>query len=177
MEQGKLIEVTNHGQFLVLTDGRELEVDRRDLTTAVHWPPTTPLEIFKMDDDPLYDLRVKIPGDWKEIRACWRVKESFPSHHKHHWRANMKLKLVLALFPILLSTPVYAQIDQSLCVKCLATAKEEIKKCLDEAISQEDKMSCQEKQTTQAKTCETGECAIERAAQSGNKSETLPSKK
>ncbi len=60
----------------------------------------------------------------------------------------MKFKLVLALFPssYLLGTPIYAQIDQSLCMQCLATAKEELKKCLDEAISQEDKKSCQEKQ-------------------------------
>ena len=57
----------------------------------------------------------------------------------------MKFKLVLALFIILLGTPVFAQIDQSLCMQCLATAKEELKKCLDEAISQEDKKSCQEK--------------------------------
>jgi hypothetical protein len=94
-----------------------------------------------------------------------------------HRRTAMKFKLVLALFIILLGTPVYAQIDQSLCMQCLATAKEELKKCLDEAISQEDKKSCQEKQATQTPTCENGECKIERAAQSGNKSEALPTKK
>jgi len=97
----------------------------------------------------------------------------------------MKLKLMFALSPfilVLLGTPVYAQIDQSLCVRCLATAKEELKKCLDEAISQEDKKSCQERQEADTTTCEDGECKIERAAQSGNKSEgpsatnTTPSK-
>ena len=91
----------------------------------------------------------------------------------------MKFTFAFALFPlIMLGTPIYAQtIDQSLCVQCLATAKEELKKCLDEAISQEDKKSCQEKQATQTTTCENGECKIERAAQSGNKSEALPTKK
>jgi hypothetical protein len=90
---------------------------------------------------------------------------------------DLKFKLVLALFTILLGTPVYAQIEQSLCVRCLTTAKEELKKCLDEAISQEDNKSCQEKQTAQTTTCENGECKIERAAQSGNNSESLPAKK
>ena len=91
----------------------------------------------------------------------------------------MKFALAFALFPFTLllpGTPIYAQIDQSLCVQCLATAKEELKKCLDEAISQEDKKSCQQKQDTHAKTCE-NECKIEKAAQSGNKSEVSPAKK
>jgi hypothetical protein len=78
----------------------------------------------------------------------------------------MKFKFSFALCPlIMLGTPIYAQIDQSLCVQCLTTAKEELKKCLDGAISQEDKKSCLEKQETRAKTCDTGECKIERAAE------------
>lgn len=52
---------------------------------------------------------------------------------------------------------------QGLCLQCLKTAKDEVKKCLDAAISQEDKKSCQEKQETRAKTCENGECKLERA--------------
>lgn len=71
MERGILARVTNNGEFLVLADGRVLGVDQRDVTTADLWQPTTPLEISKMDDDPVYDLRVKGPGDSKEIRACW----------------------------------------------------------------------------------------------------------
>jgi len=79
----------------------------------------------------------------------------------------MKFKFAFALFPlIMLVTPIYAQIiDQSLCVQCLTTAKEESKKCLDGAIRQEDKKSCLEKQETRAKTCDNGECKIERAAE------------
>jgi hypothetical protein len=71
MERGILAKVTNNGEFLVLDDGRVLEVDHRDVAMAVLWPPTTPLEISKMDDDPFYDLRVKGLGESKEIRACW----------------------------------------------------------------------------------------------------------
>jgi len=90
----------------------------------------------------------------------------------------MKVKLVFALFPlILLGTPLYAQIDQNLCSQCLKTAQAELKKCLDEAISQEDKTSCAEKQETRTKACEDGECKIERAAQSGNKTEGSLEKK
>ena len=85
----------------------------------------------------------------------------------------MKFKLVFALFPLLfLGTPIYAQIDQSLCMKCLKAAQDELKKCLEEAISHEDKTSCAEKKEGGTKACEEGECQIERAAQSGNKSES-----
>ena len=51
---------------------------------------------------------------------------------------------------------------QSLCAKCIHAAQEEVKKCLDGAISQEDKKSCQEKQETRTKTCSDGVCKIER---------------
>ena len=51
---------------------------------------------------------------------------------------------------------------QSLCEKCIHAAQEEVKKCLDGAISQEDKKSCLEKQETRTKTCSDGECKIER---------------
>lgn len=70
-----------------------------------------------------------------------------------------------------------AQSDaQSLCLQCLKAAQEELKKCLEGAISQEDKKSCAEKQEARAKTCENGECKIARD-QSGNKSEGLPEKR
>jgi hypothetical protein len=92
-------------------------------------------------------------------------------------RADMKFKVVLSLFTFLIGTSVHGQIDQSLCEQCLAIAKEELRKCLIEAISQEDKKSCQGKQETRLKTCENGECKIEKAAESGNKSEAVPAKK
>lgn len=87
----------------------------------------------------------------------------------------MKVTLAVALlFPlILLGTPIYAQ---SLCAKCLNTAQVELKKCLEAAISQEDKISCAEKQEARAKTCEDGECKIERT-QGGSKPEAPVEKK
>lgn len=91
----------------------------------------------------------------------------------------MKFKLAFALFSlVMIGTPIYAQTaDQSRCAQCLSTAKEEEEKCLGGAISQEDKKSCLEKQEVRTKTCDNGECKIERAAQSGNKNESLPAKK
>jgi hypothetical protein len=70
-----------------------------------------------------------------------------------------------------------AQSDaQSLCLQCLEATQEKLKKCLEGAISQEDKKSCAEKQEARAKTCENGECKIARG-KSGNKSESLPGNK
>ena len=57
---------------------------------------------------------------------------------------------------------------QSLCLQCLKATRDELKKCLDAAISQEDKKSCLEKQETRTKTCDNGECNLERV-QSGSK--------
>lgn len=71
MEEVTLIEVNNDGQTLVLHDGRELNVDPRDITTAILWLPTTRLEISKTDNDPLFDLCVKVQGTNEEIRASW----------------------------------------------------------------------------------------------------------
>jgi uncharacterized pyridoxamine 5'-phosphate oxidase family protein len=71
VEEVTLIEVKDDGQTLVLLDGRELNVDHRDITTAILWLPTTLLEISKTDNDPLFDLCVKVHGTNEEIRASW----------------------------------------------------------------------------------------------------------
>ena len=71
MKEVTLIEVKNDGQTLVLLDGRELNVDPRDVTTAIRWLPTTLLEISATDNDPLFDLCVKVHGTPEEIRASW----------------------------------------------------------------------------------------------------------
>jgi hypothetical protein len=43
-----------------------------------------------------------------------------------------------------------------------------------EAISHESKTSCAERKEARTKACEEGECKIDSAAQSGNKTEGLP---
>jgi hypothetical protein len=86
----------------------------------------------------------------------------------------MNVKRAFALFLLLfLGAPVYAQ---SRCVECLKAAQEQLKQCLDNAISQEDKNSCAERQQAKAKVCENGECEIERD-KSTNGNDVLPQKK
>ena len=86
----------------------------------------------------------------------------------------MHVTLAFALFSILLvGAPVFAQ---SPCVDCFKAAQEQLKQCLGNAISQEDKKSCAERQEAKAKVCEKGECEIERA-KTTNKNDVLPQKK
>ena len=86
----------------------------------------------------------------------------------------MHVTLAFALFSILLlGSPVFAQ---SPCVDCLKAAQEQLNQCLGNAISQEDKKSCAERQEAKAKVCEKGECEIERA-KTTNKNDVLPQKK
>ena len=86
----------------------------------------------------------------------------------------MKGKFAFVLFlPMLFGTPVYAQ---SPCVECFNATQEELRKCLDSAISQEDKNSCEDKQREGMGACENGECKIERDKMDAG-SEVLPEKK
>lgn len=86
----------------------------------------------------------------------------------------MHFILVFALFPFLfLGAPVYAQ---SLCADCLKAAQEQLKQCLESAISAEDKKSCTERQQAKTKTCENGACKIERD-NSTHRNDVLPQKK
>ena len=86
----------------------------------------------------------------------------------------MNLKLAFALFSILLlGAPGYAQ---NPCVDCLKAAQEQLKQCLGNAISQEDKNSCAERQQAKAKECENAACVIERANIQNN-TDVLPQKK
>ena len=86
----------------------------------------------------------------------------------------MNVLLAFALIPILLfGAPVFAQ---SLCVDCLKAAQEQLKQCLDNAISQEDKNSCAERQQAKAKVCVNAACVIERTT-SQNNNDVLSQKK
>jgi len=86
----------------------------------------------------------------------------------------MNVTLAFVLLPILLfGTSVFAQ---NPCTDCLKAAQEQLTQCLGNAISQEDKKSCAERQQAKAKACENGECEIERA-KSQNTNDVLPQKK
>ena len=86
----------------------------------------------------------------------------------------MNIGLTFALLSILLlGAPVYAQ---NPCADCLKAAQDQLARCLGEAISQEDKKSCAERQQAKAKVCENGACMIERATIKNN-TDVLPQKK
>jgi hypothetical protein len=72
----------------------------------------------------------------------------------------VKVRLAFALLPLLLlGSPVYAQ---SPCNECLTAAEEELKQCLDNAFSIDDKGSCAESRQAHVKACSNRECKIER---------------
>jgi hypothetical protein len=73
----------------------------------------------------------------------------------------MNVRLAFALFSILLlGAPGYAQ---NPCTDCLKSAQEQLTQCLGNAISQEDKKSCVERQQAKTNVCENAACVIERA--------------
>jgi hypothetical protein len=84
----------------------------------------------------------------------------------------MHVRLVFALFPLLfLGSPVHAQ---SPCSDCLTAAEEELKQCLDNAFSADDKGSCDESRRAHVKACSIRECKIERdAGENRNEQQTL----
>jgi hypothetical protein len=83
------------------------------------------------------------------------------------------LRACVVVSCLLLGAPAHAQ---HLCEDCLKAAQDQLKQCLESAISAEDKTSCLERQEAKAKTCETGACKIERD-RSTKRDDTLPQKK
>lgn len=65
------------------------------------------------------------------------------------------------VFPVFLSmflvAPLYAG-EVGPCEKCRNAVQQELAKCIESAISQEDKKSCLEKNEPRLKACEKGVC-------------------
>lgn len=86
----------------------------------------------------------------------------------------MNVKVAIGLFLLMaIGSSVRAQ---SPCLECLKATQEELKKCLNNAISQEDKNSCEDKQKEGAAVCENGECRVEREKKDTSRG-VLPEKK
>ena len=86
----------------------------------------------------------------------------------------MNVRPLFALFPLLfLGAPVYAQ---SPCSECLTAAEEELKQCLDNAFSANDKGSCEETRQAHAKVCSTSVCKIERDAGENRNEQQTPNR-
>lgn len=74
----------------------------------------------------------------------------------------MSIRSGFALFPLLLlGIPAFAE---PTCFECLSATQEELRRCLNNAISEEDKLQCDLNQRDQARACEDGECKVEREA-------------
>ena len=71
MEEVTLWEVQKNGTILTLLDGRRLEVNPGDITTAILWLPTSSLEVSEDEGGRTYDLSVKNRGNDEQIKARW----------------------------------------------------------------------------------------------------------
>lgn len=72
----------------------------------------------------------------------------------------MNVRLVSALLStFFLSVVGYAQ---GPCSDCFTAAEEELKRCLDNAISSDDKASCGERRQGRMRSCSNNECKVER---------------
>jgi hypothetical protein len=69
--------------------------------------------------------------------------------------------ITLLILVILSSTPVLAD---SPCAECIKAAQEELKHCLDNAISVDDKNRCEENREEGMRSCEDKQCMAEREA-------------
>ncbi|MEP6889483.1 MAG: hypothetical protein ABI955_02155 [Nitrospirota bacterium] len=89
-------------------------------------------------------------------------KAAIEAEHARDEARKKQPELVAPLDPLPKANEAAVEAAKGLCLQCLTAAQDESKKCLDEAISQEDKKSCHEKKETRTKTCADGECKIER---------------
>ena len=71
---------------------------------------------------------------------------------------NRRLAWLLPL-PLLLRPPLLAE---TCCAECIKAVEEDLRLCLDQAISVEDKGKCEDARDEQLRACEEGECRIER---------------
>ncbi len=70
----------------------------------------------------------------------------------------MKGQVVLAVASLTaLAVALFAG-EEGPCEKCRQAAQQELAKCIEAAISQQDKKSCTEKHDLRMKTCEDGVC-------------------
>ena len=74
---------------------------------------------------------------------------------------NARLTVAVLMVVTLSSPPVFAE---SSCAECIKTAQEALKACLANAISVDDKNTCEENREEGMKACEDRECTAEREA-------------
>ena len=79
---------------------------------------------------------------------------------------NARLTFGPIVLVILASSPVSAQ---SSCAECIKAVQEELRTCLDNAISVDDKNTCAENREEGMRACEDKECTAEREAKESKK--------
>ncbi|HEX6948266.1 MAG TPA: hypothetical protein VF127_01595 [Nitrospira sp.] len=79
---------------------------------------------------------------------------------------NAKIIVGFVMLVTLSSPPVFAE---SPCAECIKTAQEALKNCLANAISVDDKNTCEENREEGMKACEDRECTSEREAKESQK--------
>ena len=72
---------------------------------------------------------------------------------------NARLSVGFLMLVTLSSPPLFAE---SPCAECIRTAQEALKHCLANAISVDDKNTCEENREEGMKACEDRECTAER---------------
>ena len=79
---------------------------------------------------------------------------------------NAKITVGFVMLVTLSSPPVFAE---SPCAECIKTVQEALKNCLANAISVDDKNTCEENREEGMKACEDRECTAEREAKESQK--------
>ncbi len=86
----------------------------------------------------------------------------------------MKVRLVFALFPLLLAgTSLYAQIP---CSDCVNQAEGEATKCLDSATGPSERNACLDNRHEQMKACRENACKVEREELATRETQPAPSR-
>jgi|KBSMisStandDraft_5_1062788.scaffolds.fasta_scaffold371079_2 hypothetical protein len=80
----------------------------------------------------------------------------------------MNARLIVG-FLMLVTLPSPSVFAESPCAECIKTAQEALKSCLANAISVDDKNSCEENREEGMKACEDRECTAEREAKESQK--------
>jgi hypothetical protein len=72
-DQTSLSEVQEAGRFLVLLDGRQLEVNPGDIPTVATWYPTMNLTISMDHSDTMFPVIIRNMETDQEIKAMWII--------------------------------------------------------------------------------------------------------
>jgi hypothetical protein len=100
--------------------------------------------------------------------CCGRFGNVDFTAESSHTGVPMNARLIVG-FLMLVTLPSPSVFAESPCAECIKTAQEALKSCLANAISVDDKNSCEENREEGMKACEDRECTAEREAKESQK--------